>query len=442
MNNYFLKCDVSGIQNFIFNVPSKKAARELKKRSMYVESITEKCLSAFESSFEKSRIEKLYHGGGNFYLKIATEKGEDELLDFINTLNEEYREKDVFPYMAFIKNENQSVSDLLEAINKKVQKAKLQRPVIYEKYNTEFILTPTDSDLNNYGGINTQVPRDENGALLDFDQIAAKSTGDYKLAALKLDVDNLGENFRNRTESEYKKLSDDLRDFFDNQLLKLITEELKIKEHIYVVFSGGDDCFLIGCWDKVFELAVILRQKFDHFQKQLKIDVSSLQKNITFSAGIVVIPPAYPMIRLAEETENALKASKNVEGKNSVTVFGKTLSWVEFEKSQRIAGQLYKLITEKGEAKSLIERIKSSDIGFDSLQKDAFNGKVSLPKVWRLKYYLRNVKQENQDEVEKIFKEYTDSILKAFVRQQGTNPNTYPVAARWAELLLKEKEQL
>ena len=36
----FLKCDISGIQSFIFNVPSKGAAKALKKRSIYVEDIS------------------------------------------------------------------------------------------------------------------------------------------------------------------------------------------------------------------------------------------------------------------------------------------------------------------------------------------------------------------------------------------------------------------
>ena len=40
----FLKCDISGIQSFIFNVPSKGAAKALKKRSIYVEDISKNCL--------------------------------------------------------------------------------------------------------------------------------------------------------------------------------------------------------------------------------------------------------------------------------------------------------------------------------------------------------------------------------------------------------------
>ena len=47
-----------------------------------------------------------------------------------------------------------------------------------------------------------------------------------------------------KSESEYK-ISEKIKDFFDNDMLKLIKDE-NLQQNIYVVFSGGDDCFLIG----------------------------------------------------------------------------------------------------------------------------------------------------------------------------------------------------
>lgn len=441
MNNYFFKCDISGIQSFIFNVPSDGAAKELKNRSMYVQDISEKCLQAFEDYFGKDNTKEFYKGGGNFYLKIETEKTEEELFDFKETVNKKYRLQDIFPYIDFVKDEGQeSINDLLDKINKKIQKTKHQRPIEYK----EFFFEPIEFkiNINEIKGINGQVPKDKHNNILDFDEIAKRSEGDKKLAALKLDVDNLGKLFRDRTENDYKKLSDALKDFFDAKFLQLI-EQLEMKDHIYVVFSGGDDCFLIGCWNKIFALAIELRQKFDEFQKDLKIQIPSLpQEEITFSAGIVVVSPKYPVMRLAEEVEEVLESSKKVENKNSVNVFGKTLSWKEFEQSQAISKQLFDLIDKKGESKSLVARIKSSDIGFDKLQQKALNGKISLPKVWRLKYYLRNVKKENEPEVGKLFEEYTKAVLKALMQGKNTSPDIYPVAARWAELLLKQNENL
>jgi CRISPR-associated protein Csm1 len=281
------------------------------------------------------------------------------------------------------------------------------------------------------------MPKDNQGNFLDFDAIAKSAKGDDKIAAIKLDVDNLGNLFRDLSEKDYKILSEALKDFFDQKLQRLI-EDKKITQNTYVVFSGGDDCFLIGSWNVIFDLAIDLRNSFRDFQNELKQKIQSLTKNeITFSAGIVVVPPKYPMIRLTEEVEEALDSSKRAKNKNSITVFGKTINWNEFGDSQKIAKQLKILISEKGESQSLIERIKSSNIGFEKLQKNAQSGYINIPKVWRLKYYLRNVKKGNRPEVEKLFENYSQAIIKTFLYKEDINPDLYPVAARWAELLLK-----
>ena len=192
----------------------------------------------------------------------------------------------------------------------------------------------------------------------------------------------------------------------------------------------------------IFDLAIEIRDCFKEFQKGLKQKIQfSEQKEITFSAGIVVVPSKYPMIRLTEEVEEALDSSKRAEGKNSISVFGRTISWDEFKSSQDISTQLKKLISERGESRSLIERIKSSNIGFDKLQKKAQAGYINIPKVWRLKYYLRNVKKENKPEIEDLFEHYAQAIIKTFLGKGSVNPDLYPVAARWAELLLKKPEK-
>ena len=43
-----------------------------------------------------------------------------------------------------------------------------------------------------------------------------------------------------------------------------------MQDNIYVVFSGGDDCFMIGSWNHIFDLAVQLRKEFSTFQEKIK----------------------------------------------------------------------------------------------------------------------------------------------------------------------------
>jgi CRISPR-associated protein Csm1 len=438
MNNYFFKCDISGIQSFIFNVPSNGAAREIKTRSNFVTETSNKCFACFQQEFEN--VKELYKGGGNFYVRLQSKLNDVEIQDFIAKVQESYRFLDIFPYIAFIKDNGDNINDLLSKVNHEMQKAKLQRPLINDLLDTK--LPPLDTAASyKLNDINGQVPKDDRGNFLDFDNIAQRSEGDQKIAALKLDVDNLGALFRDLNEEDYKILSDALKHFFNKKLQELIDDK-KITQNVYVVFSGGDDCFLIGSWNVIFDLAIDIRNSFRDFQKELKQQIKLPENEITFSAGIVVIPPKYPMIRLTEEVEEALDSSKRAEDKNSITVFGKTLRWNDFECSQEISKQLKILIRDKGESRSLIERIKLSNIGFDKLQKKAQDGYINIPKVWRLKYYLRNVKKANVADIEKLFENYSQAIIKTFLgKKEETNPDLYPVAVRWAELLLKKPEK-
>ena len=122
------------------------------------------------------------------------------------------------------------------------------------------------------------------------------------------------------------------------------------------------------------------------------------------------------MIRLAEEAENALYLTKT-SGKNRITVFGEPLTWSEFLSAKSIAYQLAELVR-KGESRALIQRVKSSDLGYKSLQNNAVKrGKIEMPKVHRLKYYLRNVKkEENLPLIERIFDDYKNSLLQDFMK--------------------------
>lgn len=283
-------------------------------------------------------------------------------------------------------------------------------------------------EIKSIKGINGQVPEG------DFEWIAKKSDGDSKLAALKLDVDNLGKLFRDRSEEDYKKLSDALKNFFNGKLLQLIWE-LEMQQNIYVVFSGGDDCFLIGSWNKIFDLSIELRKRFYDFQDELKARIVSLPEDeITFSAGIVVFQPHYPMLQLAYEAEDALSASKRSDYKNSITVFDKTLTWNDFENAQKLKNVFVDLINNPDErnreSKSLLQIFRM-----------IYPVNNELPKVWRLKYYLRrNVKGRNAEIIRKIFDDYSQALLKQhfkYMDKERKNPNIYLVASRWAELLLK-----
>jgi CRISPR/Cas system-associated protein Cas10 (large subunit of type III CRISPR-Cas system) len=427
--NIFLKCDISGIQSFIFNVPSTGAARELKSRSIYVGQIADSCLKELKSFFKDEPVKELYNGGGNFYLEIRTCKNGKDIDNKILEIQNLYLKGDIFPYISYI-NKRDSLINSLNDVNLAVQKAKMHRLISFDLLDSTPIKTP-NFNIKDIQGINGQVP---NG---DFSWIAEQSEGDKKLAALKLDVDNLGSLFIGRTDSDYTILSQELKDFFNNGLLQLIKNN-KLENNIYIVFSGGDDCFLIGSWNRVLELAIDLRKKFTDFQNDLKKKIQFDSNNdITFSAGIIIFAPHYPMLQMSEEVEEALNTSKRFEyfengfrkEKDSVTIFGKTLSWKDFEKAQSLAKKFTDLISNCNESKSLLKIFRL-----------VYPQDKELPKVWRLKYFFtRNVQSKNREILKPIFNEYEQALLFRYLNPKfkTLNPDIYLVATRWAELLLK-----
>lgn len=69
---------ISGIQKFIFNVPSKGAAKTLKARSFYVQLFADLCARKVIEALDLKPANLLYNGGGRFYI-LAPKSKEGQL---------------------------------------------------------------------------------------------------------------------------------------------------------------------------------------------------------------------------------------------------------------------------------------------------------------------------------------------------------------------------
>ena len=70
-----------------------------------------------------------------------------------------------------------------------------------------------------------KLPKKDNDTLIDFDSIADRAlirNADNKLAAIKLDIDNLGTVLMNKEKTDYKKLSGGFDIFFSKTLYEEI----------------------------------------------------------------------------------------------------------------------------------------------------------------------------------------------------------------------------
>ncbi len=173
-----------------------------------------------------------------------------------------------------------------------------------------------------------------------FQQLAQGAEGIRRLAVLRGDIDNLGQAFVQGFESEkygqrYVALSRtatfsrSLSLFFKRHINGILrkgkyslTDRDGSNRIATIVYSGGDDVFIIGAWSDIVGFAVDLYESLTMFA----------QKKLTISAGIGIYPEKYPVSAMAKQTGELEDLSKSYPGKNAVTLFdaGNTYSWETF----------------------------------------------------------------------------------------------------------------
>ena len=190
------------------------------------------------------------------------------------------------------------------------------------------------------------VARKDNGQVYEFEELATSSglgedKGIKRLGVLRADVDNLGaafiggfisegsDRFKYSTLSRYADLSRDLAMFFKVAVNKMAQGDVQgfgtsvmpftiwankqvMTRKIHVIYSGGDDVFLVGAWDELLELAIDIRKKL----------AEVTDKKITMSAGLALFSPSYPISQMATITGLLESVAKDNDGKDSIALFG------------------------------------------------------------------------------------------------------------------------
>ncbi|NMC40174.1 MAG: hypothetical protein GYA43_03215, partial [Bacteroidales bacterium] len=331
-----------------------------------------------------------------------------------------------------------------------------------ENYKMDGLPVWTESMIDTYKSIKkgreTDSTEEETkpGYILTFAHLADLAdyrTGTYKIAVMKMDLDNVGILFRNlKGTDEIREASECLNYFFTRHIYKLLEYEMEMggKEmpnvfrifgnNLYIVYSGGDDCFIVGAWDAILEFAVLVRNQLKLFIKEESLSPDS--HKITISASVQLYSPHYPVYRFAEEAENNLHKAKYYEkdNKDKIWLFGEIFTWDEFSQVVKLKKNLYELIVNRNESRAILERIKLSGKTFAQDQQKYIESDTIFPKTWRLNYSLsRNIKkQENREFAERfIIPEFESKLLEAYYKKKSVNAMIFPVAARYTELLTR-----
>lgn len=427
--------DISGIQQFIYNISSKGALKALRSRSFYLELLMENAVDELLVRLGLCRANVLYTGGGHTYLIIpATDtaieivngfeselnswliktygnalyaaggyafcsandlknKPEGSYKNIFRTVSEaisakklrRYRAADILTLNSIRTADNSrecSVchrSDMLTAENKCAVCSGLENLANDIIGNSSFfavmksdigeksvpmpfgcVLTAfTEAQMRDvvkkpgyvraysknkgYTGVNivSNLWVGEYAAEKEFAKLAENAGGIRRIAVIRADVDNMGQAFVSgfektgggkyetisRTASLSRKLSLyfklHINHLLENGEFQLYKGKTEKKRNAVIVYSGGDDLFIAGGWDDIICFAVDLYHSFEKYS----------QGTLTFSAGIGIYPPKYPISAIADQTGELEELSKhyNNNTKNAVTLFDEngTYSWDE-----------------------------------------------------------------------------------------------------------------
>lgn len=139
--------------------------------------------------------------------------------------------------------------------------------------------------------------------------------GIRRLGVLRADVDNLGAAFSGGIPAAKASigrtatLSRALSMFFKKRVNEILD---KSHYRLQIIYSGGDDLFIVGNWSDVLYAAIDLRNSFKEFTGN---------DSLTISAGIGMFDEKYPIARMASETGALEDAAKLYieEGRNGET---------------------------------------------------------------------------------------------------------------------------
>lgn len=227
-----------------------------------------------------------------------------------------------------------------------------------------------------------------------FEQLAESAEGIKRIAVLRADVDNLGQAIvsgfdgkvsgLSRTATLSRHLSIFFK-YFIRDILKhgeySLSGETKVHQrNAAIIYSGGDDVFIVGAWNEVIELAVDLRNKFKRYT----------QGTLSLSAGIGMYGASYPIAVIAGETGAMEDRSKNLPGKDAVTLL------------------------EDGESHEMMADNEEKSISDGTYQWDCFEDKVVAEKYRTLAAFFDTTEKRGRNFLYKILEliRYQERMMK------------------------------
>jgi len=293
------------------------------------------------------------------------------------------------------------------------------------------------------------------GHVKPFDLLAAQSQGVQRLGVLRMDVDDLGELFRNLDRAEgvaglatTAALSAALSRFFEGWVGELCRRQNQDGANggVYAVYSGGDDLFIVGSWHRMPVLARAIREDFARYVLGRPLQGAEAPP-ISLSAGLTMHGAGYPLYQAAEDAAEALQAAKAFKradgrGKDAITFLGRTLGWAQFAEAMELCAELVELVQARGAPRGLLMAIQRLDTQYrQGRQRRTREGAAQFahgPWVWQGAYQLTRLAERAPGDAQRQIEDLRERIVGA----EGVRARTIEragLAARWAQLLIRER---
>lgn len=469
----FVGGDLSGIQKFIYNITSYKAAVSLRGRSAwladYMNEVCDKLCKLLPAS---PQTEKIYCSGGKFFIiTLDTDEVRNTIDSYQRKVEQELWEKHngqlalSICYVPFSSTNNEDTvttanvvdapfTRLFDEVNALFALKKNRKFLsVIQNHHSDFfdkqmvggktkvcaITGIEDSSCvefgkdkdNTYFILPSVAEQIKKGLELRDDDYKGETFESYAnesyLGVLRMDVDNLGAKFRSlKTKHAYKQFSDRLDSFFGSKshpksTLKEIAA--KYKGDLCIVYSGGDDIFVVGHWNRVIEFAAEVRAKFnDEFQKD----------GVTLSGGIAIVKVKFPIAKAAELAGDAEEASKHFNGgeKNAFTMLGVTVSWKEYIDDVYVYKKRFVELCSPpyNMPRSILHRI---------MELNEIRKQDDQRYLWNTAYFLKRFAEGKNNAIKDFcLGEKDEGLQKKLLNNR--NYELIALACRWAELELRQ----
>ncbi len=349
-----------------------------------------------------------------------------------------------------------------------------EQTTIYAVNDTEFMQHDYSNKTHAFGFKfegGAGFTRDETGRIPDFNNMIEQSAGLQRLGVLRMDVDNLGQVFKkgfgqSASISRITGLSRNISLFFSGCINRLCRNE-PYKGKTLIIYSGGDDLFIVGAWSSIPELAAQIKTEFSRY--------CCGNSDMTLSGGIALIGKKYPIYRGAVHAGEAEEKAKQYEiiikgrtlRKNALTFLGKSLNPDDFEIAAQIKNMLHECMKSPQNADtgashrnqkrklmpaSILNRLRNIYLLYMQNKThwidkahdiEEIKEKVEYNKwVWRMVYSLNRALKENPAYSEKI-----TGVLEALQNNKLNGKESkekiiefIDVPVRWTEFLLRKQK--